>query len=67
MELSGSHGVAITNDSLAWATGAHGATVMFPNVAPGTPTLARPGDGFQVATEVLAGQITWVVIPHVEL
>ena len=67
MELSGSHGVAITNHSLTWATGAHGATVVFPNVAAGTPTLSRPVDGFEVATEVLAGQITWVVIPHVEL
>ena len=67
MELSGSHGVAIADVDVAWTTGAHGATVMFPNVAPGTPTLSRPGDGFAVATEVLVGQITWVLVPHVEL
>jgi len=47
--------------------GTNGRTVMFPNVSPGTPMLSRFGDGFQVAADVFAGQITWVDVPVVQL
>ncbi|HET9987037.1 MAG TPA: hypothetical protein VFQ65_00915 [Kofleriaceae bacterium] len=66
MSLSGSHGAALTND-VGWMTSARGRTVMFPNVPPGTPMLSRFADGFQVATEVFAGQITWVAVPIVQI
>jgi hypothetical protein len=66
MYLSGSHGAALTND-VGWMTSTHGRTVMFPNVPPGTPMLSRQSDGFAVAAEVFAGQITWVGVPVVQI
>lgn len=66
MDLSGTHGAAATNET-GWTPGTHGRTVMFPNVPPGTPMLSRFGDGFEVTTDVFAGQITWVDVPVVQL
>jgi hypothetical protein len=67
LDVTGIAGMPLTPAGAEWAAGDAGEIVLFPNVAPGTTTLQRAADGFALAVPVVAGQITWVHIEHIEI